>query len=246
MKVTDCFWEKRNLGETVVEITIEKDDLLDKLLLSKHNTIDYLVIKVPVNMPDFNFFLGQEGFSLIELQIDMTATLSSFDFNHKLIKWISPHVDLNKVSDVNELEEVLSKIDSNMFNTDRISIDPHYGKEIGCKRYKNWIYDEFVGGTADVIKFFYRGKHVGFMMYKENDDGIRGLLGGIYSDFQGIGLGLLTPTALPLYIIRNSIPVKRVAADISSNNKPVWELYENFGYKANNLHYVFVKHNLQL
>ena len=241
MKVTDCFWEKRNLGENVVEITIEKDDVLNGDFLSEYNNTDYLVIKVPVNMPGFNFLLAQQGFSLIELQMDMTASLNSFDFNHKLIKWVSPQVDFNKVSNSDELDEVLSKIDSRMFVTDRISIDPYYGKEVGCKRYKNWIHDEFNKGTADILRFFYRGKHIGFMMYEESGL-LRGLLGGIYPDFQDLGLGLLTPTALPLYISRNRIPVKRVAADISSNNKPVWELYESFGYKATNQHYVFVKH----
>lgn len=241
MIVSDCFWEKRNLGDTVVEISLEKEDSLDEDLLNKIKGVDYVVVKVPVNKFNCNRLLGENGYTLAELQMEMTAVMKDFNFNHKLIKWVSPHVDFKKVDSKACLSEVLSKIDSLMFTTDRISIDAHYGAEIGCNRYKNWIRDEYEKGTSEILQFIYRGKHVGFMMYRESEV-TRGLLGGVYTDYQHLGLGLLTPSALPLYLKKNNLPTKRIVADISSNNKPVWELYESFGYKVTAAHYVFIKH----
>lgn len=245
MRITDCFWEKRNLGETVVEISLEKEDVLDVNLLHKYDGCDYVVVKVPVNMFSCNCILGENKYTLAELQMEMTAIVKDFNYNHKLIKWVSPHVDFKKVDRESCLSEILSKIDSSMFTTDRISIDAHYGAEIGCSRYKNWIRDEYEKGSSEILQFYYRGTHVGFMMYRESEI-TRGLLGGVYTEYQNLGLGLLTPSALPLYVQKHNLPVKRIVADISSNNKPVWELYESFGYKVANPNYVFVKHNLHV
>ena len=242
MIITDCFWEKRNLGETVIEISLEKEDKLDDKLLQKYNDIDYVVVKVPINKFNCNYILGENGYILSELQMEMTAIMKDFNFNHKLIKWVYPHVEFKKVDGEDSLSEVLSKIDSSMFTTDRISIDAHFGAEVGCNRYKNWIRDEYDKKKSEIIQFIYRGKHVGFMMYRESKI-TRGLLGGVYPEYQSLGLGLLTPSALPLYIQKNNLLASKIVADISSNNKPVWELYESFGYKVTNSHYVFIKHN---
>ena len=67
MKITDCFWEKRNLGETVIEISLEKDDILDENLLQKYNVVDYIVVKVPVNKFICNYLLGENNYVLAEL-----------------------------------------------------------------------------------------------------------------------------------------------------------------------------------
>ena len=241
MKITDCFWEKRNLGDKVFEISIENEDSIDANLLKEYSDIDYLVIKVPVNKTDINFLLGSLGFSLVEMQMEMTVLMKDFNFDHKLIKWVLPYVEFRSVNNQAELLDLLSNIKTSMFSTDRICLDPYYGAEKGCIRYKNWIQDEFDKKTSNILEFCYRGKNVGFMMYREAEI-TRGLLGGIYPEYQQLALGLLTPSSLPLYVMKRGLPIKKITANISSNNKPVWELYESFGYQVKNPQYVFVKH----
>lgn len=242
MKITNCFWEKRNLNSEVVEITVEPHDLFSEFDHQISSNYSYLVVKVPVNMPEFIFGLSALGFTMIELQMDMSVKLKDFDYEEKLLKWVAPHVRFCQVKSYQEMNEMLNMISPGMFSTDRISLDPEYGIEVGCKRYINWISDEFDRDSSKLIWMIYKGTKVGFMMYKDGISSMRGLLGGLFKEFQEMGLGLLTPCSLPLYVKQENLPVKKIMADISSNNAPVWDLYEHFGYKATNPHYVFIKH----
>ena len=242
MKKVDCFWEKRNLGEKVVEFVVEDSDYYDNLIFEdKIEDYDYQVVKVPVNKIDFNLGLSKLGFSLMELQMDMSVNPKHFNYELKQIKWISSFVRLTEVHNQSELDEILERIKPQMFNTDRISLDPYYGMEKGCSRYKHWVQDEFDKQTAGFIKIEYNDIHIGFVMYKIGSE-IRGLLGGIYHNYQNMGLGILTPCTLPLFVKMKQLPVNKIVGNISSNNRPVWELYEALGYKVTNPHYVFIRH----
>lgn len=241
MKITDCFWEKRNLNCRVAEISVEVKDPFSKQYFDKVSDYDYVVVKVPTNKIDFNIGLTDLGYTMIELQIEMSVKIKDFDFNNKLIRFISKDVTFEKVMDESELEIIINQITPGMFSTDRISLDPVYGSFIGCNRYINWIRDEFLRNSSEFIKMSYKGKHVGFIMFKNGETMISSL-GGVYSDYQDNGLGLLAPCALPLYVQQNNLSIKNIVADISSNNKQVWQLYEHFGYKTIDSHYVYVKH----
>ncbi len=76
------------------------------------------------------------------------------------------------------------------------------------------------------------------------DQNIKGLVGGLFSDYQNDGIGLITPCLLILYAKTNNLYIKKVINPISSNNKAVWDLYEYFGFVPKNPHYVLVKHNI--
>lgn len=241
MEIIDCYWEMRNLNSKVVEVEINQIDTFQEFDFSIINGYDYIVVKVPVNKPDFNFGLAQQGFTMIELQMDMSVRLKEFDFQNKLLKWILPYTTFEEVKTFNELDFVIGQMTPGMFSTDRISLDVLFGLDKGCKRYQNWIFDEYSNHRSKIIKIVFKEIDVGFMMYRE-DKNIRGLLGGIYNQYQDKGLGLLIPCTLPIYVNKTQLLVSKITANISSNNQPVWELYENFGYKATNPHYVFVKH----
>lgn len=241
MKKVDCFWEKRNLNSEVIEITIESTDKFCDFCLSSYSEKDYIVVKVPVNLPEFNLCLSNLGFTMIELQMDMNVKLNEFNYDDKTLKWVRPHTRFKQVESPQELDELIQKITPGMFSTDRISLDPAFGYEIGCKRYINWISDEFFRDSSKIIWIIYKEKKVGFMLYKDGIS-IRGLLGGLFKEYQDMGLGLLTPCCLPLFVLQDNLQVKKIMADISSNNTPVWNLYEHFGYKVTNPHYVFIKH----
>ncbi len=243
MKIIDCYWEKRNLGCNSVEISIERNDkfkIEDFHFIKDYN---YVVAKVPVNKLDFNFGLSDLGFSIVELQMDMYASLKTFNFEEKNIQRIIPYLSFKEVCTPDGVNSLLSKITPGMFSTDRISLDTKFGYEIGCIRYKNWIRDEFEKGTAKIINLFYKNNHVAFAMFRQ-DQNIKGLVGGLFSDYQNDGIGLITPCLLILYAKTNNLYIKKVINPISSNNKAVWDLYEYFGFVPKNPHYVLVKHNI--
>lgn len=242
MKITNCYWEKRNLNCDVVEITIDSHDIFNKSDFAFLEDYKYIVIKVPTNMIDYNFGLSQLGYTMIELQMEMNLKIKEFNIDNKLIKAIGSRLDFQDINTEKDLDDILTSISNDMFTTDRIVVDSHFGEEMGRVRYLNWIKDEFQNKTSKIIKLIYNGEHVGFSMFRDGDT-LRGLLGGVYSKFQKLGIGSITPIHLPIYVHRNRMNVKRIVGDISSNNRPVWELYDYFGYKACNPRYVFVKHN---
>lgn len=242
MKIVDCFWEKRNLGCNTVEIAIEPHDYYNDEFFLQFSNFDYVVVKVPLNKLDFNYGLSSLSYTMIELQMEMSIKLKDFNSDNKYLQLLSSDLDMQEINSKDDLNDLLCRINPGMFSTDRISLDPHFGPVIGCQRYINWIKDEFEKESASIIKLIYKGQDVGFSMFKTGDV-VRGLLGGIYLDQQNIGLGLLTPCHLPLYFKRKNMQVKKIVGNISSNNKPVWDLYEMFGYKVLSSRYIFVKHN---
>ena len=242
MIVTDCFWEKQNLGRNAIEISVESTDRFNLVDFEDYSCYDYIVVKVPVNKMDFNFGLSQLGYTMIELQMEMQVKIRDFNYDHRNLKLIFEDVDFQQIQTEDELNDILSKVTTEMFTTDRIHIDPYFGAELNRTRYVHWLRDEFERNSSIILKMFYKGMNVGFSMFRVENN-IRGLLGGIYAEYQNLGLGALTPCHLPIYVKKERLNVKKVIGDISSNNIPVWELYEFFGYRAFKPRYVFVKHN---
>jgi len=62
MKITDAYWEKRNLGITCTEIIIENGDQLSHLeeINDVLECVEYVVVKVPVARFEMNNYLTQK------------------------------------------------------------------------------------------------------------------------------------------------------------------------------------------
>lgn len=243
MKIVEAIWEKDNIGSDVIEFTIEKSDVLsDDEILSFPNTYDYKVVKVPVNMTHINWVLGNNGYTMIETQIKLSKKISDFNFEDRFIKRLLPFVSYRKVSSIDHLNMILQRISPQMFITDRIALDPYYGSEVGCNRYKNYISTSFNKRTAEIIGVFFKDQLVGFEMYTINERICHGILGGIFDDVRIPGIGFLVACS-PLLFTSKENNTNKFVADISTNNIPVVELYEYLHFHIDEMTYVFVKHN---
>lgn len=244
MIVVDCPWEIRNLGKKVLEITIEPSDEFD---INKINDItkdsNYIVIKVPMNMPLFNFGLAQAGYIMIETQITLSKKMIDFPFEDRLIKHIYPYVNAEIVETDHDIDDILKRVTPNMFSSDRIYLDPTFTHEMSCVRYKNWIKDEYEKRNIEIIKIFYGKENVGFSMGRNLSDGTHmGLLGGIYEDFQSKALGIISSSIIHIYYKKENRFLKQMRTNISSNNEPVFRCYNYLNYNFEKFTYVFVKH----
>lgn len=244
MKIVDCVWEIKNLGERVCEISIDLEDSFDEgFITSSVKDFDYQVIKVPMNMPDFNIGLSNLGFTLIENQINISKKFEDFDFDDRLVKYMIKHIDEKVITTESELDDILNQITPDMFSTDRIYLDPHFGKEASMRRYTNWIRTEFVNNASIVTKNYFDGREVGFGMYRDNNGNRVGLLGGIYESGQAEGFGLMTGCISFLAGKKYNKPFKLINTTISSNNVPMVQIYNYLHFKIDSMRYVFVKHN---
>lgn len=245
MKVTDCHWELNNLGKTTVEVSIESGDSFDKKTFCKvNNTYQYVVVKVPMNKPEFNFGLTSLGFTMIETQINISKRYKDFNFDDRLVRKVLPHVSTKRIETKEELEEIISQITPDMFSTDRIYLDPHFPHNASSIRYINWMRSDYEKGKAIISKSYYDDINVGFGFTHIGDDGEKhGVLGGIFKKYQDMGLGLMTAGLAFMIAHNNNTPFKVMKTAVSSNNPGVWQFYNYLGFKIDSMTYVFVKHN---
>lgn len=241
MKAVNCFWEERNIGKKTIEISIEREDCFEREVI-EHQILgyEYAVVKVPMNMPSFNFGLSILGFSCIESQMKVGISLKDFDFAK--VAHFYPVVSYKIVDNQEDFASVLSCIEPGMFSTDRISLDLNYGVKVGCQRYINWLTAEYENKKSKLVKVLKNGEHVGFMLIRMEGDTIELLLNGLYKPYQGKGLGLITPASPMMFVKKNSLQIAKEITNISSNNIPVVKLYNRLQFQLLSQTYVFVKH----
>ena len=235
MKIVDCIWEQANLGCRVAEISIGAEDPFPTEVLSELETqFDYIVLKFAVNNFLHYQMAAKAQYVFIETQLSIKKKVADLKLSpreEKLISYFSAKEVTSKVG----LEKVIQKIDSNMFVTDRIYLDPLFGPEFSARRYQNWTRSAFEQG-ATLFRYFYRDTEIGFGLSKTEDKVSIGLLGGAYD---GEGMGIMVP--IGALIVKNK-EIEWIRTKISMNNTPVLKLYNHFNFEITDTEYVFVKH----
>ena len=241
MKIVDCIWELKNLDKRTVEISVGKEDTFSRdIILQSISNYEYAVVKVPMDMPTFNIGLSNMGFVCIETQMNVGINLHDFDFSK--VEHLYSDTSYELINNDNDFTSVVSNLRPGMFSTDRISLDPQFGEDIACRRYINWLTSEYESKRSLLIKVIYKNEHIGFMLIKIDGDTIDLILNGLYKQYQGKGLGILTPASPMMYIKKNSLNIAQEVTSISSNNIPVVKLYNRLNFQLLKHTYVFVKH----
>lgn len=237
----DCYWELQNIGKKTVEIAVEDTDIYESTLMERCTQgYDYVVVKVPMNAPSFNFGLSNLGYTCIENQMKVGIEFMKFDFSR--VAHLYDETSYKVVDNLYDFKSVLSLIQPGMFSTDRVSIDPAFGESIGCQRYINWLISEYDNKKSQLIKVLFRKEHVGFMLVRIEGNSINLLLNGLYKNYQKRGLGLLTPASPMIFVKKNGLRVEKEQTSISSNNIPVVKLYNKLNFQLLQQKYVFIKH----
>ncbi len=241
MIVTDCYWEFLNLGCHVAEVGVERNEIIDKdAILEIEKDYDYIVVKIPSGMPLAYTSISELGYSFIESQISLNKKSKDFVIENNLVKRVYNGIRVEIIEKEKDLQRILSKMTPDMFSTDRIYLDPHFGSDYSLRRYRNWLQEEFKRGSM-LSHTFYNDKEVCFNLTRTSN-GIRsGLLGGLFEEFQSAGLGLVL--MLSIYWLKNNgYDFKLYKTKVSSNNLPVIQLYNFLHYEQVGFDNVFIKH----
>jgi len=242
MKVFNATWEKRNLGLEALEIEIEKSDKTDVLrtVLKESHNFQYVVVKLPVGNLAILHELERNGFFFLETQFEIFRKLKEIVTYPKYVNNLLHDVKLKKISGKANISDLIERLDEKIFSSDRISLDPEFSVKVGNKRYQKWIRDEVYRKGSEIFEFEHLEKSIGFIMV--NDDGsnkLRGLLGGIYSEYHEGGYGICLiekPFDLCLMKKKNLYWTR-----ISSNNVAVLKLYFRMNYHVRDVIYVLRK-----
>lgn len=241
MKKVKAIWEKKNLNLNVLEIEFDKEDKMSESLITEIEQYDYIVAKVPIKQINLMQEIENSKFYFIETQFDLIKKLTLENMIPKRLIKISKSIESKKIANENHLDFILENVSDNMFDTDRIALDPKFGPDIANKRYKNWIISLFNSDDSEVFSIINNNNSIGFYIINVKSNSMRILLGGLYSKYKMFGLGYSLVVA-PINLA-NSKNIKIIKGRISSNNLPVLKIYQEYGYFINDIRYIFRRIN---
>lgn len=246
MRVIECPWELDNLGCRVCEISIDREEVIDVgLLKDTLRKYDYVVCKVSYNSFQQYNTLCLLDMTFNESQISIGKTFSSFDLENRITANFLKKISLKECVSIEELKSIVERI-KNVYDTDRIAINPCFGKEIANKRYGNWIATEWTRKSSRLFEVQKGNRSVGFCLFKENGQIVDYLLGGLYAEFKNTGIGLclpLLPYLYKQYLGDDGAKLNIVETKISTNNLAVLQCYMHYCYQVENVEYIFTKNN---
>jgi len=240
VKIVDAVWEKRNLGVTCAEITLEsKDTEADIKSALTGLRAQYLVIRVPAGRFDLTFCLSKLGCSFIEAIIHVTRRIDGLELSG-VQKRLAEAVTYAPMQE-SDIENLWSEIRKGMHDSDRISLDPYFARSRAGERYIGWIQDEIARG-AGVYKLVYQNQSIGYFTMKDLGEGTYWpFLAGMYEGHRSSGLGFnIVYKSMCEVAARGG---KLVSTYISTNNDQAIRLHVNMAFRFEEVTYVFVKHN---
>jgi len=245
VKYINTYWEERNFDMSSCEIRVElKDSFEEFAALDSGLQEQYRVAKIPVNMPDFLFGLPKLGYVFVETQMQLSMKKEEAKARMRIpgCEDYLDRVEFVRIESLEELDAAISCIkDGEMFNTDRIALDPALGGRVSGKRYYNWIRDIFLkdGGGVYVAKM--DGTNLSFSTLERKENGVVSTaMGGIFPEAQNNAYSFIA-LYQPAEYAFDVMNAKMVETAVSSNNSAVLKVHLQRGFRIKKLNYVYIK-----
>lgn len=237
MKVINAVWEKRNLGIDTYEIQFdEKDSIADITKEFDCISSSYIVAKVPSERSDISEFVQKRGYHYIEDLICVEHDLHE-QIRSSLHQRLYDATSYRKMTK-EDIDVLYKEIQAGMFDSDRISQDSRFGKELSAVRYENWARDLLKQGAMPYV-ILYKGDQAGFIILQTKDGkNYQSVLGGGYQKYRMSGLGIVQKEQE----IVKKLGGKSVTTNVSSNNVSQLKALVMNGYVPVDIEHVFVKH----
>lgn len=242
MQITHSYWDDKNLGSKSYELVLENEDTISSLHSASNDLLNnlsanYVVVKVPVNLPRFLYELPQLGFYFLEAGIKLI--LKKRDYRSpNILRRLSQDASLSEVQP-NELHRVLFEIQKGIFKTDRIAIDKNFGVKISNERYINWL-NSLVNQGEKIFEVNIKNKPIGFFVVRPGPNNVyNGILTGLYKDFEKSGYGSVLMKKLNEYVWDSG--AQTYVAHVSSNNINALRSNLVFGSMIDSMTYNYVK-----
>jgi len=127
VKIVHTTFEQANLGVDAYEIAVEAADTPEGFAVEEQKLIaegaEYLVIKTPVNRPDWLFALPRMGYTFVETVFHVAIKRSEYHMPPEIARFDRGLTVLERTSEWDR-ERVYGRIRSGVFKSDRVSIDP--------------------------------------------------------------------------------------------------------------------------
>ena len=227
MKIVEATWERRNFGRNVWEITLGREDMADveKTLVALHDNCfagAYVCVKMPVGNLKMMHALEDDGFRFLETQLSLMDRFKADDILG-LCEKANERIEFRTVEkDEVAWERVIAKVVPEMFDTDRVSLDPELGPEIACTRYQNWMRDLRNDPRSELMVMLLNGQEIAFNVDVVEGNTRHGILAGNFPEFKNTGYGMAL-------IAGPREKQTKVRTAVSSNNPQVLRSHQNCG-----------------
>lgn len=228
MKIVEATWERRNFGRDVWEVTLAREDVADveKTLAALRDDRfagAYVCVKMPVGNLKMLHALEDDGFRFLETQLSLMDKFKADDML-ELCEKANERIEFRTVEkDEAAWERVIAKVVPEMFDTDRVSLDPELGPEIACTRYRNWMRDLRKDPKSELTVMLLDGKEIAFGLDIIDGSARQGILGGSFPEFKDTGYGAVVIAG------SKSSSALRLRTAVSSNNPKVLRVHQNCG-----------------
>lgn len=242
MKTVHAIWERKNLGRDAWEVTLDKKDMADvqaviDALHAPQFDGCYVCVKLPVGNLHMVHALEDDGFRFLETQLHLVEALEPSDVMRYGASADHIPVEERVVPKTREAwGAIIEKITPGMFDTDRIALDPAFGPDVACQRYRGWCWDLFKNPNSILTVSSCGGHDVSFeILLNYPLTGIcRSTLGGLFPENKCAGLGAL--------VASKARSVKgKYKTEVSTNNLSIVKIHQNLGRVICGEHYVLRK-----
>ena len=244
MKIINADWEKRNIGVTCKEVILSTSDSITDLydIISSFADLynHYFVFKIPNCMPQHIQLLTECGYIFAETLFEVSLNVNEASVPSQIAR-IDSLIKYREILNADEFLSISKEIEKGIFSTDRIALNPNFGKTAASTRYNNWLNDEIANATK-IYEINYQTSPIGFFALKKlSEKEYDNFLAGMYLDHNNFGLGFSIITK-PIEEVK-----KRggdlITTHISSNNLQVMRLYFKFGFLPKDIVYVMTKNS---
>lgn len=239
MQVKKTPWETRNLGvKSSIEYYVGINDLVKDSKEIWNSEYEYQVLHIDSGNVEMLLEAQNKGFRVIEMNIQLRKSLDIVFLPDVFRRY--EQVLSYRLANKNEIEDILDIVRvGEMFITDKVALDPLFGKKKSGERYAFWSEDILESGAVTVLTL-YKEQPIGFEIYTEEGGICTNFIGGVFPEYANKGLGFA-----PLFtelLSQKARGNKAVITGVSSNNLPVLRLHEMLGFKIDNMSYSLVKH----
>jgi hypothetical protein len=239
LKIIEATWLKRNIGITSKEVLFDGTESESDLKRIQGLTDEYIVVRLPVNCVELQFKLQDLGYYYVETMFDITYDLDHLGESlNKVARRIADSLTYEKM-DEGDLKILWSKLQDNIFHTDRVYVDPYFTHEQAAANYSGWVRQVLDGGGT-AYKCILKEKTVGFYLAEEKNGEFLIVISGLYKEYQNSGLGMGHFLAQFLHARDRGVKFSRGA--VSTNNVEAIKANLAIGAQIVSAKAVLVKH----
>lgn len=238
-RVVEAFWDSAALGIRTQVLNLPEDATLGDLSDLTKMDAPYQVVRLPVAAHGLLHEVQARDFVFAELQIRM-------HHDAKIPALTGPYaraVESVAIRDAtrSDIELIVERIESGIFRTDRIALDPRFGVAVSARRYSLWLRKAIEDGAlchvltrSDVL--------FGFSLQQRESQSLRGLLGALLDAPSSRGMGWCLPYFEIAAAVRHGAS-SGVYVTFSSNNPAVQRAAEKLGFRVVYQEYIFVNNS---